>query len=406
MCYNEKEVIKIKILLLNHFPLTGSGSGVYTQNIADSLTKAGHEVSIIMPENEIIQSGNEHIHLYPIYFQNQEHIENSLPFNFPCFTTHPRSTMAFTNLSEDQLELYIKSFDNKIKEVIDIEHPDIIHAGHIWILPSIAGKYNIPLVITAHGTDLIGYKQSKRFRHFAENAVDKAKFIITISEENSKLVKEIFPKAQDKTILIPNGYNSNNFYPKSVNKQEFLSSFNIKNYPKIVSFAGKFTSFKGIDLLLKAATIYENDDTATILAGNGELFNDMQKLAKDLKLKNIYFIGNQPHDILNNLYNIADVSLVPSRNEAFGLVVIEALACGTPVIGSNNGGIPDIINNQVGLLFEPENYQDLANKIKKVLDKDIKFDSQNIAEYAKNNYSQDNFTKQLTNIYNNAKSQK
>ncbi len=181
---------------------------------------------------------------------------------------------------------------------------------------------------------------------------------------------------------------------------------NIKNYPKIVSFAGKFTSFKGIDLLLKAATIYENDDTATILAGNGELFNDMQKLAKDLKLKNIYFIGNQPHDILNNLYNIADVSLVPSRNEAFGLVVIEALACGTPVIGSNNGGIPDIINNQVGLLFEPENYQDLANKIKKVLDKDIKFDSQNIAEYAKNNYSQDNFTKQLTNIYNNAKSQK
>ena len=50
MCYNEKEVIKIKILLLNHFPLTGSGSGLYTQNIADSLTKAGHEVSIIMPK--------------------------------------------------------------------------------------------------------------------------------------------------------------------------------------------------------------------------------------------------------------------------------------------------------------------------------------------------------------------
>lgn len=265
----------MKILLLNHFPLTGSGSGVYTQNIADSLVKDGHEVYIIMPENETIHSSNKHIHLYPIYFHYKENIKNSLPFNFPCFTTHPRSTLAFTDLTEEQLNLYIKAFDDKIKEIVETVKPDIIHAGHIWILPSLASKYQIPLIITAHGTDLIGYKQSERFRPYAENAAQHAKYIITISEENSNLVKKIFNNVQNKTILIPNGYNSDNFYPQIINKENFLAQFNIKNYPKIVSFAGKFTYFKGIDLLLKAASIYENDNVATILAGNGELFNDM-----------------------------------------------------------------------------------------------------------------------------------
>ena len=127
----------------------------------------------------------------------------------------------------------------------------------------------------------------------------------------------------------------------------------------------------------------------------------MKKLAKKLNLKNIFFIKNQPQDILNKLYNIADVSIISSRSEAFGLVAIEAMACGTPVIGSDIGGISDIITDDNGMLFESENYHDLATKIKQVIN-NKSFDRNYIAKYTKDKFSQENFTKKLTDIYEKA----
>lgn len=390
----------MKILLMNHFPLTGSGSGVYTKNIADALVKKGHEVCIIMPENKKVSKEEKNIKIHPVYFNGGNNIEGELPFNFPCFTTHPRSIQTFYDLTEEQLARYIYSFKSALEEEIENFKPDIIHAGHIWVLPSIAANYDIPLIITAHGTDLIGYTESEKFRPWANHAVEKTESIITISKGNSDLVTQCFPSASDKTILIPNGYNSDVFYPEEVDKDEFLKQFGVnKHYDKIVSFAGKFTSLKGIDLLLKAAKLYEDDNTLTVLAGDGELFSEMNELAQKLNLKDTIFIKNRPHEVLRKLYSIADVSLVPSRSEAFGLVVIEAMACGAPVIGANSGGIPDIITEETGILFEPENYEELAIKIKQALNKEITFNKDNIAEYAKENYSQDKFIGQLISIY-------
>lgn len=388
----------MRILLINHFPLTGSGSGVYTENIANSLTNLGHDVCVIFPDNEKINDYKFKTH--PIYFKYKENIKGSLPFNFPCFTTHPRSNQTFYNLNKKQLELYKTTFQNAIEEEIKTFKPDVIHAGHIWLLADIASNYNIPLIITAHGTDLIGYNKVDKFRQNAINAAKKAKYIITISKENEKLVKETFPFTKNKTIFIPNGYNHNIFYKSELNKQRVLKELGInKNYDKVVSFAGKFTYFKGIDILLKAAKEYQRDDTITILAGDGQLFNEMNDLAKSLNLKNIKFLGNQPHNTLRKLYNIADVSLVPSRSEAFGLVVIEAMAEGTPVIGTNDGGIKDIITKETGILINPEDYQALADNVTKILTNQITFNREKIADYAKQKYSQDNFTKTLLNIY-------
>ena len=389
----------MKILLVNHFPLTGSGSGVYNANIANSLIRKGHEVRIVMPEN--IKIDDEHLH--PVYFTDKEHIDGALPFNFPCFTTHPRSVKSFHDLTQEELYLYKKAFTDALADEVQNFKPDIIHASHIWLLADLASKFDVPLIITAHGTDLFGYNESQRFRKEAINAANKAQAIITISEDNAKLVEETFPFAKDKTFLIKNGYDPSVFYKEDYDKDEVLKELGITgDYQKIVSFAGKFTKFKGIDLLLKAAKEYERDDVLTLLSGNGELFSEMQELAKELNLKNVVFLGNQPHDVLRKIYNIADVSLVPSRNEAFGLVVIEAMASGTPVIGTNQGGIPEIINDEVGLLFEPENYHDLADKIKMVLNEEITFDSDEVASYAYNTYSEDELIKPLINVYEKA----
>ncbi len=384
----------MRILLINHFPLTGSGSGVYNSTIASALIKKGHEVKIIVPENEIINDSLIH----PVYFNGIT--KDALPFNFPCFTTHPRSQITFYDLTEEEIKMYESAFEKAIKEEIETFKPDVIHASHIWLLAYVSSKFDLPLVITAHGTDLIGYKNEPRFRKEAITAVNKAYKIVTISEDSQKSVIETFKDVKDKLVLIKNGYDPDIFYMENVNKKEVLKSLGIdKEYKKVVSFAGKFTKFKGIDLLLKAMNIYQNDNVITLLCGNGELFEDMKKLADSLNLKNIVFLGNRSHEELRKIYNIADVSLVPSRNEAFGLVVIEALACGTPVIGTNQGGIPEIINDRVGMVFKPEDYKELAGKITKVLDEEVSFDRNEIHKYAYENYSEDELIKPLIKIY-------
>ena len=384
----------MKILLINHFPLTGSGSGVYTYNIAKSLAKLGNEVCIIFPENELVEA-NEKIKLHPVYFNG---VNNGIPFNFPCFTTHPRSTKTFYELTSNELNIYKDAFRKAIEEEIRDFQPDVIHSGHIWTLSNIAGDYNIPLVITAHGTDLIGFEKSDIYKEDCYLAYEKAQKIITISKDNKNLVDNIF--GSQKNELIPNGYDPEVFYPEVIDKEKFLKQFGItKPYKNIISFAGKFTKEKGIDTLLKALKLYENDDTITILAGDGELFNEMVELKNKLGINNVVFIKNQPHNILRQLYNVANISIVPSRKEAFGLVVIEALACKTPVIGTNTGGIKEIINERVGRLIEVDDYIKLAENVKYLLDNEP-FDYDYIASYAKDKYAQDQFTNKLIALYN------
>lgn len=120
----------MKILLINHLPLVGSGSGVYTSNLAKALKKMGHEISIIMPENETknLESDEfKNLKLHPVYFKNEEEIQGQLDFNFPCFTSHPRSTLNFYDMTELQFNQYCEAFDKAIKEEIDTFKPDIIH---------------------------------------------------------------------------------------------------------------------------------------------------------------------------------------------------------------------------------------------------------------------------------------
>ncbi len=381
----------MRVLLMNHFPLQGSGSGVYTVNIARALVRKGHEVCIIMPENEVLAELDvDGIRLHPVYFDSCS--ADALDFDFPCFTTHPRSVMTFYELNNAQVAAYEGAF----RAAFD---PDVIHCGHIWLQASYAADYGIPLIITAHGTDLIGFQKSERFREQARKAFDTADAIITISKDSTALVNKLFGEPE-KVHLVRNGYDPMVFYPDESSVAEVLTRFDIDgDYDDIVSFAGKFAHFKGIDILLNAAALYERDGVATIIAGDGELFGEMTALAKELGLRHVHFVHNQPHDVLRHLYSCATVSLLTSRNEPFGLVAIEALACGAPVIASDEGGPLDIITPEVGLLFQSENPEDLAREVQLVLDGDIDFDREEVARYALENYSQDVSIGELIALY-------
>lgn len=408
---------RIKVLMTCHFPLTGSGSGVYTLNVAHALVKKGCEVHIIVPENEIVEDIGG-ICVHPVYFNGCT--DDALDFNFPCFTTHPRSNQTFYDLDEAQLKAYEGAFRDAIAEEIESFGPDVIHCGHAWLQPSYALDFGIPVIVTVHGTDIIGYERISQgdiplapvFEEAVKKTMEGASSIITISKENDALVRRLFPEQSDKCALILNGYNPDVFYPEALGQKEVLEALDIdcpqNGFDHVVSFAGKFAHFKGIDILLKGIAELQRDctehkrDTVFIIAGDGELYGEMSRLSEELDLENVHLVHNQPHDMLRRIYSIADVSLLTSRKEPFGLVIIEAMACGAPVIASDDGGASDIVTPEVGLLFESENEQALAICLESILDGEYRFDRDQVARYANMNFSQDNSIGRLIGIYESA----
>jgi len=354
----------MKVLMPNHFPLQGSGSGIYTLNVATELVKAGHEVMVITPDHQPVEDSP-----FPtrtILF-NDGNNNPEVDFNFPCFTTHPRSKTTFYELTEAEIEVYLNAWRRHMSEAIETFQPDIIHAHHVWITPYVAYETGLPYIISCHGTDLMGYKNGPRYRGYALTAAQNAHAIIAISHQVQDDAVSTYQVPQARVPLIGNGFGTDHFkLLQGITKETVLDEFGLAGGEQpLVSFVGKFTHFKGIDVLLKAAAIYEKriPGAQTVLAGHGELWDEMHALRKQLGLKGVHFLGHQTQDILARIYNAADVSIVPSRVEPFGLVAVEALACGTPVIATNAGGLPDFITDEVGALVPVDDPEGLAQAV-------------------------------------------
>lgn len=381
---------KVRILILNHFPLEGSGSGIYTKNLARELSEMGHQVKVVFPEIEPVTS--EHFETRVILFKGPHTQNPEMPFNFPCFTSHPRSVNTYYDLSDDEMKAYIDKFVEVTKEEVALFKPDVIHAQHLWITPYAASLTNVPYIVTAHGTDLKGFVKDKRYHPYALEGAKNAKKIITISEQVDDEVSKLYGSPKSQKQLVMNGYDENLFKVEGITRQEVLRKFDLAVNPDyIVSFAGKLTHFKGVDVLLKAARIYDkalDGEVVTLIAGNGELYEELTKMKHDLNLEHVKFLGHVNQSQLVELYNIADVSTVPSRTEPFGLVAIEALACGTPVVGTNQGGLPDFLIGDVGTLVPVDDDLALADAIVSEINHKNKDErAQTAAKYALENFS-------------------
>ncbi len=397
----------MKVLLINHFPLQGSGSGIYTLNIAQELIKEGHNVFVIDIDCEMDNTNYSFQRRTIMCAKNNNHdLDLDLDFNFPCFTTHPRSLNTFYNISDKQIYDYVLTFIKVTKEVVADFNPDIIHAQHLWITPYAALTSGVPYIITVHGTDLMGFKKDKRYHKYALEGAKNAAKIITISRQVHNDTLELYRLPEEKLKLNPNGFDDDIFRPKSITKKELFMQFGLNTEPeKLVSFVGKFTDFKGIDILIKAARKVTDEIPEVIfaLAGDGQLMAEMKQLTSELKLENIYFLGHQMQEDVASLYSAADVSVVPSRIEPFGLVAIEALGCGTPVVATNAGGLPDFVNNKVGQLIEMEDVEALANAIIEELKNNTKLSKGKFArEYAVENYSWKKTLQNVIEIYKGA----
>ena len=202
------------------------------------------------------------------------------------------------------------------------------------------------------------------YKREAEKSARQSQRIIVISDAQEKQFNYLFPGNEKKVRLLENGYDAKVFHQnKDVKREEIIPELigeeNL-DYDSLVLFVGKFADFKGIDALLDAAKMYEirakaeNKKIETIIVGSGALEDKLKEQAKELGLKHTHFVGRKNHSEICKLQNLADVSLIPSRNEPFGLVVIEGTSCGHPVIATNSGGIPGILNTEREDLFDKE----------------------------------------------------
>ena len=434
-----KSKTKKKILIVTAFPTHGAGSGALITTQAKSYVENGDEVVIITGNNRTdfdkLDGVRYHVVPFTAETENPEKIEGQCPLNYLMFTTHTESTANFWNVSLEEIEEYNKAFEKAIREEVQNFNPDIIHAQHNWLTSSICNNFNKPVVLTIHGTDLMGYIKasdklesvqeqiegkkeelkkandkkmlenirvveeiykrsttkaeimrelksaikSKKldiskaemeelislydsktlyelYKREAEKSARQSQRIIVISDAQEKQFNYLFPGNEKKVRLLENGYDAKVFHQnKDVKREEIIPELigeeNL-DYDSLVLFVGKFADFKGIDALLDAAKMYEirakaeNKKIETIIVGSGALEDKLKEQAKELGLKHTHFVGRKNHSEICKLQNLADVSLIPSRNEPFGLVVIEGTSCGHPVIATNSGGIPGILNTE------------------------------------------------------------
>jgi glycosyltransferase involved in cell wall biosynthesis len=359
----------MKILLTNHFPLMGSGSGVYAANVARELSEAGHEVAALYPDTSRPESGE-----YPFRTEvircpapgESAGARLDLSFPFPCFTTHPRSNRTFYSLSDPELAEYLAVVEQRIKAVMASFAADVIHAQHIWVSAAMAVRTGRPCVITCHGTDLLGYRAAPSLRHLAHESADGAREIVAVSAATASEVRQLFGLPERRLATFPSGVDGRTFRPIPVDRS---GPFRELGLPvpagPVVVYAGKLACFKGPDTLVEAAAIYERQlpGVTTVLVGDGSERPTIERLARALHLRNLHFAGFVGQDALARLYSAADLAVVPSREEPFGLAAIEAMACGKPVVASRVGGLPEHVDDTVGRLVNPDSPGELAQAI-------------------------------------------
>ncbi|MDZ7333185.1 MAG: glycosyltransferase family 4 protein [candidate division KSB1 bacterium] len=180
---------------------------------------------------------------------------------------------------------------------------------------------------------------------------------------------------------------------------------------QIILFVGYLIEKKGIRYLLTAMPkiIAELPDAQLVLVGAGTELEQLKQQTKDLEIEDhVTFMGWVKNSDLPDYYLDADVFVLPSivdskgKTETQGVVLAEAMVCGCPVVGSNVGGIPDVITPEVGLLAEPKNSHDLAKKIVMILS-DIethKKMSQAAISWAREHFSWQSVSRKYLEIYN------
>lgn len=254
---------------------------------------------------------------------------------------------------------------------------DIIHAHEFFSPPAffssiVSVMKRTPLVLTQHNDHLPLTIKTKSLYYadacsIGQLSLKQSKRIIALTSSiKSHLLA--FGATNYKIQIIPNAVDTNIFAP---NEQNLLKDkWNLSS--PIVLYVGRFSEVKGIRTLLKAfpAVLGAFPEAKLVLVGGGPLETEINAYEERFPGR-IFCLSFVPNDIMPKIYAGCDVVVLPSLEERFGNVALEAMACGKPVIGSGIGGMLDtIVHEETGLLVQPKNSEHLSNSIIRLLKND------------------------------------
>jgi len=246
-------------------------------------------------------------------------------------------------------------------------HPDIIICGHINFSPlcyMISRFINIKYIVLTHGIDVWHVDNKLKIEGLKE-----ACLIATVSNfTKNKIIKQI-PEVKNKIKLLPNTIDDSIFYPKP-KPIYLLKRHSLKKENKIILTVArlkKTEKYKGYYKILDILPdiVREIPEIKYILVGSGNDLENIQKYIKEKNLeKMVILTGHVPDNKIADYYNLCDIFVMPSKKEGFGIVFLEALACGKPVIaGDKDGSVDAVLNGKLGTLVNPDNLEEIAKSI-------------------------------------------
>jgi len=372
--------------------------------LSDLLSKSGHKVTVLVP--------------HYLNAKRYELINNIKVYRFPYFYPFKLQRLCYDGgilenirksiLAKIQVPfLFLMEFIY-MKKIIKKEKINLIHAH--WILPQgvLAALFkkilNIPYIVTVHAGDIFPIR-SIFFRYLSKITLKNCDYCSANSSYTKKAILDI--TQVEKINVIPMGVDFDLFRRHKKNNS-IRKKFNING--KFILFVGRLAEKKGLKYLIIAMqnVLKKFPDAKLIIIGDGSEKDNLTKLISERGIsKNVIFAGKINNKELPDYYSAADVFVGPSivtkkgDTEGLGIVFLESLASGTCVIGSNVGGIPDIIkDNETGLLVKEKNPKELAETIINVLSNEKlknKLTKQGYI-YIKDKFSWKNVAKKFDNI--------
>lgn len=382
----------LKILML---------SWEYPPRIVGGISRVVHDLA-----QKLGEDGNE-VHVVTCWAQNTKEFEKDK--NVFVHRVHTYDINA--NFVEWVHHLNFAMTEYCIRLINDIGNFDIIHA-HDWIVAFAARtlkySYRTPLVSTIHATE---FGRNSGLHNELQRYISSVEWWLTYESWrvicNSRYMKGeinyIFQLPNDKLQVIPNGVDINKF--DGIERDyEFRRNYASDN-EKIVMFVGRLVQEKGVSILIDAVPkiLHYYNDVKFVIAGKGPQLDYLKDKANQMGIAHkIYFTGYVADDKLLKLYKCADVAVFPSTYEPFGIVALEGMVSGIPVVVSDVGGLGEIINHgHDGMKAYVGNANSLGDSILSLL-----YDSQlaqkcvqNAFKKIKTVYNWDVISKQVVKLY-------
>jgi len=360
--------LKIAMLSVHSCPLgqpggrdTG-GMNVYIKELSRALGETGHCVDIYTRAHD------------PRDEQMEELAPNVRLIHIKAGRVEDMAKMTQYGHLDDFLD-NIEDYWNKNRLVYDLIH------SHYWLSGQVGKwlgqRWNIPNIVMFHTLGAVKNRLAigenepvLRLIKEKEVTTDCQHIVVATEREKKDLVNH-YGAAEEKISVVPCGVNLELF--KSIDKSDARKSLKLNGH-RVVLFIGRIEPLKGIDKLIKAVARLNNLGSKRLIVLGGdehskEEVKELKRLSRELAIdKSIIFHGSVGQEKLPLFYSCADVCVIPSYYETFGLVTLESLACGTPVVATDVGAAASVIEDgRNGYLVKDNNPGTLAEKIDMVL---------------------------------------